>query len=74
MSTLTPTTKPIEATWKVQLYAKCPHCEDSANLLFRQDFWRLHDFGYGEVDTPRTNDVPVTCPKCKGAFTVFCSF
>lgn len=61
----------IPATWKIELTAECPHCEETIDFLDSPDFFKDHpQINLGEFGTPATEGVEVFCPHCNREFLV----
>lgn len=58
----------VTATWILQLFAECPHCLRTVDLLELPNFWDGYGFQPCEHMTPRTTATEVTCPKCGHQF------
>lgn len=55
----------IDAHWRVELNADCPHCDEHVDVLTAPDFWD---------DTERSRNVEVHCPSCSKPFSVNCVY
>jgi Zn finger protein HypA/HybF involved in hydrogenase expression len=60
----------VFASWTIELWCECPHCEAYVDLLDADDFWEDHRFDLAEHNTDRTKNVEVLCPKCSKQFEV----
>lgn len=58
------------ATWTIELYCECPHCEEYVDLLDDPEFWHGREFDAGEHGSNRTKNVDVHCPECSKEFSV----
>jgi phage FluMu protein Com len=63
--------KKVEASWSVNLYVDCPHCNEFVDIFqewSEQEMWGSVDIG--ETKELDDGDFDVTCPKCKKDFGV----
>lgn len=60
----------LKASWDLHLWADCPHCKESVDLLDYVDFWDGVPFQAVEHGTAHTTDRTVTCPSCMEEFVV----
>jgi len=58
------------AIWGINLWADCPACKESVDLLEYEDFWDGRVLDIGEHDTERSKNVEVTCTECYSDFIV----
>ena len=63
----------VIATWGLSLNCTCPECEQDIDLTEDPDFWD-NPVAACEHNTPRTDNLEVTCPKCGHGFEVCCEY